>query len=214
MHPQKNNILKLSKKKISILETAEKLFAENGFSGTSIRMIAQKADINVAMVSYYFGSKRNLLKELTLYRSYDFQEELQRILTPTNDYFSKIDLIIAFVIRRLHKNRRIHKITNFEYSKNSGQDDFKEFIEQKRQNYEHIQDFIKKGQEEGAFAKNINTPLIITTIIGTYFNFYYNKKLFGAIHQISEDITINNFVETQLIPHLQRSVKAILTYEN
>ena len=51
-----------SEKQIQILEVAEKLFAENGYDGTSIRHISKKAGINIAMISYYFGSKDKLLK--------------------------------------------------------------------------------------------------------------------------------------------------------
>ncbi len=51
-------------KKEKILEVAEELFAEKGFEGTSVRDIAQKAEVNIAMISYYFGSKEKLLEAL------------------------------------------------------------------------------------------------------------------------------------------------------
>ena len=53
--------MELNDKQIQILETAEKLFAENGFDGTSVRQISKAADINIAMISYYFGSKEKLI---------------------------------------------------------------------------------------------------------------------------------------------------------
>ena len=51
-----------NEKQIEILHVAEKLFAEVGFDGTSIREIAKIANINIAMISYYFGSKEKLLE--------------------------------------------------------------------------------------------------------------------------------------------------------
>lgn len=48
-------------KKQHILDTAEGLFSKNGFDATSTREIAETAGVNVAMISYYFGSKENLL---------------------------------------------------------------------------------------------------------------------------------------------------------
>lgn len=42
-----------------ILETAESLFARKGF-GVSLREITAAADVNVAAVNYYFGSKTKL----------------------------------------------------------------------------------------------------------------------------------------------------------
>ncbi len=44
------------------MNAAEKLFAVNGFDGTSVRDIAQEAGVNVAMISYYFGSKEKLME--------------------------------------------------------------------------------------------------------------------------------------------------------
>src|SRR5690606_4921878 len=44
-----------------ILDAAEELFAERGFSETSLRMITSKAKVNLAAVNYHFGSKNALI---------------------------------------------------------------------------------------------------------------------------------------------------------
>lgn len=46
-----------------LLETAGRLFAEHGFKGASIKMIADASGQNIAAVNYHFGSKQNLLIE-------------------------------------------------------------------------------------------------------------------------------------------------------
>ena len=51
-------------KKEQILEAAEELFAQKGFDGTSVRELGKKAGINIAMISYYFGSKEKLMEAL------------------------------------------------------------------------------------------------------------------------------------------------------
>ena len=43
-----------------IFLAAERLFADNGFDGVSVREIVQAADVNLAAVSYHFGSKSEL----------------------------------------------------------------------------------------------------------------------------------------------------------
>lgn len=45
-----------------ILDAAELLFAERGFSETSLRMITSKAGVNLAAVNYHFGSKNALIQ--------------------------------------------------------------------------------------------------------------------------------------------------------
>jgi AcrR family transcriptional regulator len=44
-----------------LLDAAERLFAEHGFRGTSIRAVTTLAGANLAAVGYHFGSKAELL---------------------------------------------------------------------------------------------------------------------------------------------------------
>ena len=46
--------------KVRILEVATKLFAQQGFDGTSIRQICKEANANVCMISYYWSGKQEL----------------------------------------------------------------------------------------------------------------------------------------------------------
>jgi len=48
--------------KTRILDTAERLFAEHGIQGTSLRLISRTAGVNLAAVNYHFGSKENLVR--------------------------------------------------------------------------------------------------------------------------------------------------------
>ena len=43
-----------------ILDAAERLFARHGFYGVSVRNITDAAEVDVALVNYHFGSKREL----------------------------------------------------------------------------------------------------------------------------------------------------------
>src|ERR1043165_9284312 len=45
-----------------ILDAAERLFADHGFEGTSIRSIVNLADVNLAAIHYHFRSKEALLE--------------------------------------------------------------------------------------------------------------------------------------------------------
>ncbi|WP_416308616.1 TetR/AcrR family transcriptional regulator [Neptunicella sp. SCSIO 80796] len=70
--------------KNEILDAAEVLFAEHGFSDTSLRAITTKASVNLASVNYHFGSKKMLIQEV-LRRYLDvlapaLEEQLNRLL--------------------------------------------------------------------------------------------------------------------------------------
>jgi AcrR family transcriptional regulator len=47
-----------------ILDAAERLFAERGFDGTSLRAITAEAGVNLAAVNYHFRSKGDLIHEV------------------------------------------------------------------------------------------------------------------------------------------------------
>jgi AcrR family transcriptional regulator len=65
-----------------LLDTAEALFMEQGFEGTSLRAITAAADANLAAVNYHFGSKEAL-----------FEAVLTRRLDPMNQ--ERVDLLTA-----------------------------------------------------------------------------------------------------------------------
>jgi AcrR family transcriptional regulator len=50
--------------KEKILDTAERLIADQGFAATSLRHIISEAQVNLAAVHYHFGSKQDLLDQL------------------------------------------------------------------------------------------------------------------------------------------------------
>jgi AcrR family transcriptional regulator len=50
--------------RLSILNAAERCFAENGFDGVSLRTITERAGVDLALANYHFGTKDNLLQEV------------------------------------------------------------------------------------------------------------------------------------------------------
>lgn len=103
-------------KQIQILQVAETLFAEKGFDGTSIRAIAKLAQINIAMVSYYFGSKERLLEALLIYRTTDLKKQLENLLQEDLQPLEKINKLIELYISRISSNKGIYRILHFEFS--------------------------------------------------------------------------------------------------
>ena len=54
--------------KTRILDSAERLFARDGFHNTSLRVLTQLADVNLAAVNYHFGTKEALLRAVIEHR--------------------------------------------------------------------------------------------------------------------------------------------------
>jgi AcrR family transcriptional regulator len=58
-----------------ILDHAEKLLAERGYYGVSIRDVTGAANVDVALVAYHFGNKQGLLEAVFLRRAADLNDE-------------------------------------------------------------------------------------------------------------------------------------------
>jgi len=63
-----------------ILDTAERLFGEEGYKVASLRSITAAAGVNLAAIHYHFGSKEDLLDALVMRKAAPVNEErLQRL---------------------------------------------------------------------------------------------------------------------------------------
>ena len=63
-----------------ILDTAERLFGEQGYAATSLRQVIAAAEVNVAAVHYHFGSKEDLLDAVVMRKAGPLtQERLARL---------------------------------------------------------------------------------------------------------------------------------------
>ena len=203
-----------NEKQIQILKVAEKLFSEKGFDGTSIREISKLSNVNVAMVSYYFGSKEKLLESLIIFRTSDLKNSLEDIIADSGTPIQKIEKFIQLYIERIDNNRDFHHILLFEISSKKRALDFESFIEIKKANIKSLQKIIYEGQILNLFKKDINTDLIIPTILGTYFYFQLNKSFFEKTIALKNETEFDSYVKTQLTSHIQQTIKSLIKYEN
>ena len=201
-------------KQIRILEVAEILFAEKGFDGTSIRNIAKMAQINIAMVSYYFGSKERLLEALLVYRTADLRSQLDNLLLEDLQPLEKINKLIELYLNRINSNKGIYRILHFEFSSKKRDENLKVFTELRKGNLKTLERIIEDGQQKGIFRKDISVPLITPTILGTFFHFHMNKSFFQNLLQLDTEDLYNNYIKTNLTQHIQQTIKALLIYES
>ncbi len=174
--------MELTEKQSAILDAAEALFANKGFEGASVRDIAKKANVNVAMISYYFGSKEKLLQQLLLNRTENSRKLLTQLKQDTHkDSWEKIDRIIDFFVDHLLESRQFHNITSRQISLVQDEDTIELLINIKKTNQSIIEDIIKEGQEKKIF-REVNIPLTIGSVFGTISQVsmsqeYYKKVL-------------------------------------
>ena len=200
-------------KQIEILQTPEKLFAEHCYDGTSVRDIAKSANINIAMISYYFGSKEKLLEALIVYRIASMRLQMENLYREDLTPLEKIDRLIELYIKRINANKDMYQIIHFEISSGKRIINCEAFNEMKKHNLDILKSIILEGQEKGDFRKDVNTVLIPTTIMGTYFHFQMNKPFFKEILNLNTQEDIDHYVASELTDHIKKTIKALLTYD-
>ncbi len=95
--------------KEKILDIARKLFAENGFDGTSIRDIAAAATVNLGSISYYFGNKEKLFATVINHQLAPLEEKMIAVVQGNGSVQEKISQLLhlqAFFILKRDKAAR------------------------------------------------------------------------------------------------------------
>ena len=202
-----------NEKQIQILQVTEKLFAEKGFDGTSIRDIAKQANINIAMVSYYFGSKEKMLEALIYSRISDMKLQLESLSKEAISPVEKINKLIELYIHRINKNKGIYQILHFELTSKKREIDLKSFAEVKKQNFEIIKKIIVEGQEKGIFKQDINLILIPSSILGPFFHFQMNRPNYEEMLDLKTDEAYDNYIKNELTKHIQQTIQSLLLHE-
>jgi AcrR family transcriptional regulator len=180
-------------KRSLILNAAEELFAEKGFDGTSVRDIAHLAGVNLAMISYYFGSKEKLFEALVEYRSGYTTGVLEELAQDENlDPLGKVYKLIDFYVDRIFLNHRFHNIITRQFSTVHSSELKESMMRVKERNMVHIRRIMEDGEKKGAFRK-VDIDMTIGSIFGTITQMTLSKdfycRLFGWVSTDPNDYT-------------------------
>ncbi len=207
--------MEYNEKQLEILDVAEQLFAEYGFDGTSVRDISKKGNINVAMVSYYFGSKENLLFSLINYRIESFKIDLQSEELRLSTAAEKMDLLVERYLKNMNNNRKMYKIVIHELSQKKKRFDIDIFNAVKDFNINLIDGILQEGEERGEFVSPVpKAALVHTLLMGTYVNFYKTQNFLRPYLGIQSDAAYEVYSALDLTHFLKRTIKSLLLYEN
>ncbi len=208
--------MEYSDKQVQIMETAEVLFAEKGFNGTSVRDIADKANVNPAMISYYFGSKEKLLETLFSYRGENIKLKLESMIgNKEHSSLEKMYTLIDHYIDKVISQQCFSRIMAREQILNHTGAIAELIFQMKKRNQELIGKLVHEGQKKGEFKKHIDVPLMMATLIGTASNMVTTKHYYREINNLQEmpEEEFSKHIRKKLSLHLKKIFKAILTNE-
>lgn len=202
-------------KQLLILESAEKLFASHGFHATSVRDIAHEAGVNIAMISYYFGSKEKLIESIFLKRIINWKAILTETLADNSKtYIERLDSLIENFVQRIIGN----PCFNLMMMRAQIQADMlvNDLIhESKKEVYEVIGTFINAGQEQGIFNKDVDVLMMVATLTGTTNHVMSTRHHFQRMSNLEHltDSELQEYLIIHTSNHLKNLFKAILIHE-
>ncbi len=101
----------MSDAKHCLLEAAAKLFSKLGLEKTSTRDLARESKANISLISYHFGGKVGLYKEVLK----DFALEVQSTMQPLFEEYKKTEMTkeffvkeISFIVQNMISMRKKH----------------------------------------------------------------------------------------------------------
>ncbi len=203
-----------NEKQQQIMAVALRLFAENGYDKTSIRDIAREADVNVAMVSYYFGSKEKLLEAVFINHFRFIRSTFKTILNQRNDSATdKVSKIIDMFIDMLADRQLFHRLMIRESGILKQGPLFDMIKEMKTVNRRLVEKAVKNGQRLGVFRNDVDVFFMSSVLIGSVHQNMANARYELEHRNITEEqrkIIKHDRTET-LRTHLKRMFIAYLT---
>ncbi len=182
--------------KEKILESAMKLFADKGFSGTTTKEIAEKARVNEALIFRYFSTKRDLygsIIEKKINEEPGIEKPLQAHRHTKDDWhiFRSIALRMfdkcgrdPDFIRLLHYSAlEGHELSDMFF------DTYVEYVNKL------LSEYIKDRISDGAF-KRINSLIAARAFMGMVINYIIVQELFREKRKgnVKEEELVDSFV--------------------
>jgi AcrR family transcriptional regulator len=201
-------------KKEHILETAVELFAEKGFEGTSIRDLAAKAEVNIAMINYYFGSKDKLFEAIVEHRSGYIREKLELILTDNSiSEIGKVNLIIECYVNKILSNHKYHRLLHQELMLKQREGIHDKITEIFTRNRQVMRIIIESGIKNKVFKK-VDPELTIASIIGTINQVMLSRSICSLSVSGRKEIDpySDEHLKKRLVTHLKQIIHAHLLH--
>ncbi len=188
-----------------IRAVAKQIFMRNGFEGCSSRDIAKEADVNVAMVNYYFKSKSELFKAIFMDTTADLMETMIDVFNRPVALKSKFRLFIEKEYEFLNKCPEIPLFIISELSRSKDETLGMDSVFNQIQSLPFYSDCLK-AQESGEMRK-IEMPSLMMLLLS---NCHY-PVLSRPLMKVMKGMSDEQFTE-QIILHKQYVIEMLIDY--
>ncbi len=191
-HGEKNTIERM-------LEAATQLFAERGFSGVSVKELAEAASVNIASISYHFGGKEKLYMAV-MERQFAAIDEILQPLAQTD--ISAVEAIRLIGELSLQVHEECPYFNRLMLSENVNPNAFYvEEMAKKARNFRELTcNILERGVKNGELRSDFDTRVAALGVVSLT-QFYFNDLDFSNVfldtenHSNQAEYYIKNAIE-------------------
>lgn len=88
-----------------VMEVAGRLFAEKGYDGVGVRLIAKESGVTMPSIFYHFGSKPSLYEEVLEYKYNQISRMVMQGINALQDPMQKLECVIGAFFDLLLRDR-------------------------------------------------------------------------------------------------------------
>jgi TetR/AcrR family transcriptional regulator, fatty acid metabolism regulator protein len=152
-----------------ILSAARELFEEKGFDLTSVREIATKADVNVALINYHFGSKDNLILAVMEQSVDTTRLKLNDINQSSSTPVEKLSQVVELYVEKIFANCRYYHFVQRELSNQERPELTENIVKILNRNSAELRKLLEEGQRKKAFKKDADVEMVMATLFGVIY---------------------------------------------
>jgi len=175
----------------AILSAARTVFARKGFSGTSVREVAESARVNKALIYYYFKDKIGLYRSV-LSDSFEAMQHIwdHEVFRRTASAREKIQVYIEGFIRFHHRNEDLRRILAMEFSVTGEKSKNMKWIAQEyfSKNHAALARILEKGMKNGELKK-MDPLLAVVSLIGMIIHVFIFMPI--APHVLGKKVNVS-----------------------
>jgi AcrR family transcriptional regulator len=185
--------MKITDRKIEIINVAAQLFKERGYSAVTMRDIAQAMDIKAASLYNHIKSKQEILVLIIIKIAEEFTLVMNEVVSANETAIKKIERIIQLHIDITLRDANTLACLNNDWM-HLADTELTYFVKMREDYEENFRAIIKKGIADGEI-KNINLEVIIFSTLSTLRTLYlwYGKK-----KSLNPDVLKSNMIQVLL----------------
>ncbi len=177
-----------------IKQAAYRLFAEKSYDGTSVRDIAELAEVNVSAINYHFTSKEKLFTQLMTQIATQQVPQAMSFLTPPPETKAEFEIRLQLFFRSI-----IETSIKFPYQTKMFHLHLEKFVQENPEVFKEtfyqthlaLHNFIRSSQEANLLNQNHEPEILVQIVFGGLFDMIGKQNTMKVFK--SFDLTDENF---------------------